>query len=59
MRKAARFGVHWIFQKLAFSEFTRGPVEVHMRRPAKYVLMDLAAIDAMSSVRHIRSEKRK
>lgn len=51
LKRATRVGgVIWIFHRLAFAEHTRAPVEFHMRRGAPYILMDLAALDAVAAL---------
>ena len=39
-----------MYQRLAFAEQTRRPVEEHMKRPAAYLYLDLVALDAVEAV---------
>ena len=50
---AVKWGVDWILYRLAFSEFTRAPVEFHASRPIPYILSDLAALDAAAELREM------
>ena len=57
LRAAAEGGVDWRFYRLAFSEFTRAPVEVHMMRPLRHVYTDFLALDAMDALRALEESK--